>query len=181
METITNKYHRLRPQLKDGDIILFHGTGIIANIIQWCDSSYYNHVGVVFEKLGTLYIMDANANGVQCDRLSWRINKYSKGGDFTIVRPLNSKQEIEYELKHLLVRSSDWIKYDFFNGFKELLNRKFNLSLQINYNDSRDICSDFVSQYQVNLGLLNNDFKKVRISFPEDTIRYATEKVLIIN
>jgi hypothetical protein len=181
MKNILDKYKRLRPQIKDGDIILFHGTGIIANIIQWCDNSYYNHVGVVFEKLGTLYIMDANANGVQCDRLSWRINKYRKGGDFTIVRPLNSKLEIEYELKNLLVRSENWIKYDFFNGFKELLNSKFNLSLLINFNDKREICTDFLSQYQSNLGLLNDNFKKVRISFPQDTLRYSTEKVLIIN
>jgi hypothetical protein len=29
--------------------------------------------------------------------------------------------------------------------------------------------------------MLNDDFKKVRIAFPEDTIRYKTDKVQIID
>lgn len=176
MENIFEKYTRIRPQIEDGDIILFHGNGIIARIIQNCDKSYYNHVGIVFEKLGTLYIMDANANGVECDRLSFRIGKYSNGGDFTIVKPLCEKALIEYNLKEILKRSEKWIKYDFINGGKELLNRKFGWSLNVKLNNKRDICSDYVSQYQVNLGLLNEHFEKVRISFPQDTVKYAATK-----
>lgn len=181
METIEKKYQRLRKYLEDGDIILFHGKGFVAKVIQNCDKAYYNHVGIVFEKLGALYIVDANANGVQCDRLSFRISKY-KGGDFTIVKPLLESNVIKGELHNLLKRSDEkWIRYDFINGVKELINRKFKTNLKINFDETHDICSDFVSQYQVNLGLLNDDFKHVRISFPQDTIRYKTDNVLIID
>lgn len=39
---IIDKYNRLRGLLRDGDLVLFHGKGIIANIIQNCDNAYYN-------------------------------------------------------------------------------------------------------------------------------------------
>jgi hypothetical protein len=182
MENILKKYDRLRHLIKDGDIILFHGTGFVARTIQKCDKSYYNHVGIVFEKCGALYIVDANANGVQCDRLSFRINKYRKGGDFTIIKPLNTNSQIQEELTKLLKRSDKkWIRYDFYNGIKELLNRRFGWNLKIQLDERHDICSDFVSSYQINLKLVNEDFLKLRIAFPEDTIRYKTDQVLVIN
>lgn len=182
METIDKKYERLRPLIKDGDMILFHGTGIVARIIQNCDNSYYNHIGVVIEKCGALYIIDANEDGVQADRLSQRISKYRDGGDFTIVKPLATNAEIQIALRVLLKRSDEkTIKYDFMNGFKELLNRKFGWNLKVDLDESHDICSDFVSTYQYDLGMLNEDFKKVRIAFPEDIIRYKTDLVLVID
>jgi len=173
------KYYKIRPKIGDGDIILFHGTGIIANVIQSCDKSYYNHIGVIIEKFGTLYIVDSNADGVQADRLSRRILKYKNGGDFTIIKVIN-KSKIESSLTTLLKRSEDWIKYDLRNGIKELLNRKFNLSLPIYLNDKRDICSDFVSDYQIKIGMVTNEFKKLKIAFPQDTIRYLNKENTII-
>ena len=47
---IIEKYKLLRPNISDGDLILFRGTGVIAKIIQWCDKSYWNHIGIVLEK-----------------------------------------------------------------------------------------------------------------------------------
>ena len=182
METINQKYRRLRNLITDGDLILFHGTGLVARTIQAADSSYYNHVGVVFKKLGAFYIVDANADGVQADRLSRRINKYRKGGDFTIIKPLRTSQEIETALTKLLTRSDEkTIKYDFANGIKELLNRKFGWSLVVEADESHDICSDFVSQYQIDLNIVVEEFKHLRIAFPEDTIRYKNDFVLVIN
>ena len=173
MENILQKYNRLRFDIKHGDLLLFHGTGIIANIIQNCDKSYWNHVGVVIEVNGALFIVDANANGVQADRLSWRINKYRKGGDFCIIQSSISDRDREVYLKQLLKKSDgNWIKYDFFNGAKELANRKFDWNLNITTNNKRDICSDFVSTYAVNMQTVTEDFKKVRIAFPGDYLRF---------
>jgi len=182
MSSIYQKYKKLRSLLTDGDLILFHGTGFIARTIQFCDKSHYNHIGIVFKKLGALYIVDANADGVQADRLSRRINKYRRGGDFTIVKPLRTSQEIETALTKLLTRSDEkTIKYDFANGIKELLNRKFGWSLVVEADESHDICSDFVSQYQIDLNIVVEEFKHLRIAFPEDTIRYKNDFVLVIN
>jgi len=173
MENIQEKYKRIRPDIKHGDLILFHGTGVIASIIQNCDRSYWNHVGVVLRINGALFIVDANADGVQADRLSKRINKYSRGGNFCIIQSLAEDRDRVVALRKLLKRSDEsWIKYDFFNGFKELLNRKFKLNLPITVNDRRDICSDYVSRYAVDTKMVTKEFEKVRIAFPADYLRY---------
>lgn len=174
---IIDKYNRLRGLLRDGDLVLFHGKGIIANIIQNCDNAYYNHIGVIIEKHGALFIVDSNADGVQADRLSKRIEKYKRGGDFTIIKPTVKREFVDLEMRRLLNRSDEkWIKYDFYNGIKELLNRRFGFKLKITLNDNRDICSDFVSRYACDLDLVNQKFKDKTIVFPEDYIRYMNNE-----
>lgn len=178
---IEEKYNRLRALIKDGDIIVFHGTGIMAKLIQFCDKSWANHTGIIFKSHGALFIEDSNASGVQSDRLSWRIKKY-KGGDFKIIRPNIERQLIIDELSNLLMRGdSKWIQYDFINGGKELLNRLFKIKLKIKLKDSHAICSDYTSKYVINLGIVSENFTKLVIVFPEDYLRYLNfEKAFII-
>jgi hypothetical protein len=177
---IIDKYNKLRGLLRDGDLVLFHGTGFIATVIKSSDKNedgswaYHNHIGIVVESHGALFIVDSNANGVQADRLSKRIKKYDDGGDFTIIKTTVKRELIDIEMRKLLHRSDDkWIRYDFFNGIKELLNRRFGFKLTINLSEERDICSDFVSRYACNLDLVNQKFKDKTIVFPEDYIRYV--------
>jgi hypothetical protein len=180
VETINDKYKRVRPLIKDGDLILFHGTGLMARIIQLCDRCHYNHIGVVIEKLGALYIVDSNESGVQADRLSWRINKYRRGGNFIVIQP--TKEDSNNDLGALLKRAdANWIRYDYFNGLKELVNRAFGLNFRITNRDEHDICSDYVSGYAIRRNLVNNLFIRKSIQFPQDYIRYrnlATTKII---
>lgn len=167
---IIDKYEQLRPQISDGDLILFHGTGIMARIIQNCDKAYYNHIGVVIEKHGALFIVDANANGVQADRLSYRINKYKNGGDFCILKPNVGLILKDKAMDKLLMRSNNkTIHYDFKNGFKELLNRKFGWNLTIKMRSEHFICSSNDAEYAIDLKMA--DFSGLRIAYPEDYIR----------
>lgn len=169
---ILEKYERIRPFIKHGDIILFHGKGLLARTIQNCDSAYWNHVGVIVEVNGALFIVDSNASGVQADRLSWRINKY-KRGDFAIIQPDIDKTVVDYHMTQLLKRSDNtWIKYDFFNGAKELLNRKFNLGLKIVPTEKRDICSDWIRRYAEGIDVVTEVFRKTLLVFPQDYDRY---------
>lgn len=167
METITDKYKRFRPLIKDGDLILFHGTRLLAKIIQECDNAYYNHIGVVTENHGGLFILDSQARGVESDRLSERIADY-KNGDFCVIHSINEVDDAEL---NKLVSGQDMKAplYDYGNGFKELLNRKFGWNLRITKSE-RDICSDFVYEYA-----LRNKFIYAfenRVAFPEDYIRH---------
>jgi hypothetical protein len=169
---IQEKYKNLRPLIKDGDIILFHGKSLISRIIRFCDKATYNHVGVVVEKLGSLYIVDSNESGVQADRLSWRIRKY-KGGDFIIIQSTLPAYQVQDELNSLLQKADQkWIKYDYLNGVKELLNRGFGFKFRITKRDEHDICSDYVSDYAVNLSMVKRGFLEQKIQFPQDYIRY---------
>lgn len=171
--TINEKYNFLRSHISNGDLILIKGTGFVACIIRWFDKSYYSHIGVIVEKHGALFIVDANGKGVQADRLSWRINSYKDKADFCILKPLNDLEIINMEMKIILKRSDDkWIKYDFKNGLKEMFNRRFKTKFNITLNEDADICSDFVSRYAISLGMVNSDFRKLIIAFPQDYMRY---------
>lgn len=178
MISIKEKYQLLRPSIKDGDLILFHGVGFVAKIIQHCDKAYWNHIGVVTERHGALFIVDSTGKGVQADRLSYRIEKYR---DFIILKPKVNRELIDMEMKRLLMRSDpETIRYDFNNGIKELFNRKFRPSFKIKPNEKQDICSDFVSRYAVNLDLVYSEFKSLRVPFPEDYLRHYNKNVEII-
>lgn len=179
---IFDKYKQIRPLIEDADVILFHGTGILAHVIQNCDNNaYHNHVGIIIESHGALFIVDSNESGVQADRLSKRIDKYKGGGDFTVIKPLVNRVSIDLEMKKLLNKSDDkWIKYDFINGAKELANRKFNFKFEIKLDENRDICSDYISRYMINLDLVTQEFKDKKIVFPEDYIRYLNENNALI-
>lgn len=169
METIQDKYKRIRPLIKDGDLVLFHGTKILAKIIQNCDKAYYNHIGIVLESHKGLFILDSQSNGVECDRLSERINDY-KNGDFCVIQSIDDSLE-ELAMEELLKRQDmKDVLYDYGNGFKELMNRKFGWNLKIGKSENRDICSDFVYEYALKTNKII-PFKN-RVAFPEDYIRH---------
>ena len=182
--TLIEKYYSLRPQINDGDLILFRGTSIVSRTIQNCDHAYWNHVGVVVEKHGALFIVDANANGVQADRLSFRIQGYAKGKDedFMVIHPTAVPLKKSIYMRKLLRRSDiKWIHYDFRNGIKELLNRKFGWNLKISMRDEHAICSSNDAEYAINIEIVTEEFKNLRIAFPQDYIRYMNkENVRII-
>jgi hypothetical protein len=171
--TINELYQKNRHLINDGDLILFNGTGIVANVIKYCDNAEFSHIGVVFKAHDALYIEDANSNGVQADRLSFRINSYKENASFIILRPLISNDKIKIALHNLLNRPDNKsIKYDYINGISELLNRKFKLNLNIKHNDDRDICSDFISTYAKELILCTDEFNSLLLVLPQDYLRY---------
>jgi len=173
--TIQEKYNNLRPLIKDGDIIIFHGRGILAKLIQYCDKSWANHTGIIFKSHGALFIEDSNANGVQSDRLSWRIKGY-KGGDFKILRPTADKDLIKEQLAKLLSRGDNqWIKYDFINGTKELINRLCKTKLKIRLRGDTSICSALDAEYAITLGMVTEEFNNLSIAFPQDYLRYLNK------
>jgi len=177
METIQEKYARIRPLIKDGDLVLFRGTRLLAKIIQNCDKAYFNHIGIVIESHKGLFILDSQSNGVESDRLSERINDY-KNGDFCVIQSIDDSKE--NEAMELLMARQDMntVLYDYGNGFKELLNRKFGWNLKIKKNDRKDICSDFVYEY----ALTTNKIKPFenRVAFPMDYIRHRNEKETVV-
>lgn len=186
--TIQEQYKNQRHLIKDGDVILFSGTGLVASIIRMCDrnsdktKAKHSHVGIVVESHGALFIVDSNAKGVQADRLSWRVNNYTKKASFTVLRPLASKVEVNLAMQKLLKRSDDkWIKYDFKNGIKELCNRRFGTKFKIYLNDEKDICSDYISMYVIILSMMKKIFMEKVIVFPEDFKRdIDTDNAMVI-
>jgi hypothetical protein len=172
MSEIEEKYNRLRPFMKEGDLILFHGKKALAKIIQNCDSNaYFNHVGVIGEIAGALFIIDSNGDGVHPERLSTRVLSY-ENGDFLILRSLKSKPTIKKALQNLLKKHDEIdIKYDFLNGLKALINRKFKTNLSVKRFYNRDICSMFVLPYALELEMVFLLKEENVLFFPQDYIR----------
>lgn len=181
MENIKEKYTRLRGKIEQGDLILFHGKKALARIIQESDDdAYYNHIGVVGEIAGALFIIDSNANGVKPDRLSDRIYKY-EDGDFIILKPKATKKDIDSALSKLLKKADiKKYKYDFFNGAKALFNRWFGFNFKTHENPNRKICSMFVLPYALELDMVFPLNNMNNLFFPQDYIRNE-KSVFIIN
>lgn len=175
---IQEKYDRLRPIMKQGDIIVFRGHKLLSKIIQESDSNaYYNHVGVIGEISGALFIIDSNGNGVHPERLSERVLGYS---DFTIIRSDKSQEEINEKLRNLLKKQDDTaIKYDFVNGTKALFNRWFKLNFKTKKVYNRDICSMFVLPFALELEMVLPLKDMNNLFFPQDYIRqlYKATKI----
>lgn len=175
---IKEKYARLRPQMKEGDLIVFRGRKLISKIIQESDSdAYYNHIGVIGDICGSLFIIDSNGNGVHPERLSERVLGYS---DFTIIRSEKSKPTIDKYLQILLKKQDDTeIKYDFVNGAKALFNRWFKLNFKTKKVYNRDICSMFVLPYALNLEMVYPLEDMNNLFFPQDYIRQLYKAIKI--
>ena len=177
-ETIIEKYARIRPSLKTGDLILFEGVKVISNFIRESDDCEYTHIGIILNVLGTLFIIDSNRNGVQPSRLSERISQY-KGGDFIVKRAIKSEHEIKTELALILKNTDRVIKYDFKNGAKSLINRYFKTKLKIETVDDRMICSEFVKPYAMKLEMIFLVSLRNSLFFPQDFIRYENSTFTI--
>ncbi len=177
-ETIFEKYARIRPSLKTGDVILFEGVKIVSDIIRESDDCQYTHVGIILNVLGTLFIIDSNRNGVQPSRLSERIAQYETG-DFIVKRAIKSEHEIKTELALILKNTDRVIKYDFINGAKSLINRFFKTKLNIETDNDRMICSEFVKPYAMKLEMIFFVSLKNSLFFPQDFIRYENEAYTI--
>ena len=172
MELIKEKYTRIRSKIENGDVILFRGNHLLSKIIQESDSdAYYNHVGIVLKISDALFIIDSNANGVEPARLSERIDKYV---DFKVLRSKKTVEQINESLKFVLKKQdSSKIKYDYWNGFKAMLNRKFNFNLKIKIKNNRNICSMFVLPYAYDLDIVSMPESMDDLFFPQDFIRYG--------
>lgn len=179
---INEKYEKIRPLIKDGDFILFSGTGIVASIIREADDSKISHIGRVVELKGRFLIIDSNADGNHPEWLSTRIERYRDDSDFMIIRSTKSQEEIYKNVKDFIWRSDDErTMYDFKNGIKELINRKFGFKFKIKLDVKHNICSQSVRKDYEALEMGTTQFIELPIAFPEDYLRYrnrATTEVI---
>lgn len=177
METINEKYQRVRGQINDGDFIIFSGTGFVASVIREADDdSYASHIGRVVKLRNRYLIVDSNARGNHPEWLSTRIDSYNKYSDFCVVRSNLSEDIISHDVINFINQSDDErTRYDFTNGIKELLNRSFGFRLKIKLNNRENICSQSVrkSFEALNMGTLQ--FTLLSIAFPQDYIRFRNE------
>lgn len=140
----TEKYNSVRPQIKAGMLILFRGTSIISKLIQSITGSYFNHVGVVFEANGRLFIMDANAPGVHPDLLSFRVSEYE---DFACIDLCQRPDDTIRNLGILMDKDSVGVRYNFGRLIMIALKDKLGIDESATDQKGRVICSQYAQQY----------------------------------
>ena len=175
--TIQEKYLAARPQISNGDIVLFRGTDFIAKSIQYFDNAYYNHCGVVFNKGDRLFVLAAVAQGVHPDFLSLQINTFE---DFAIIKPNKDffhSGQVDLSVDCALSKAEAGIKYDFDLILRIAFERKAGIDIKnLGESETRDICSMFAGQRYATQCLAASSYvselNKGGFLTPEDLVRF---------
>lgn len=179
-DKILEFYDSVRHLISDGCIGLMSKDAFISKAIRWHDreieggKAEWSHVYSIFEKefegRSRLFVLDSNAQGVKPALLSDRIRDCD---NFMILIPTCDKKTIEKALFDSFDRASKGIKYDYKNGIKELLNRRYGLKLKITNRDEHDICSDWCRDQFIAQGMASDKFISITLPFPADYDRYS--------
>lgn len=178
METVSEKYQRLRPLISDGCIGLMSKNAIISRMIRNNDPNpdgspaTFSHCFLIFEKCGRKFVVDANENGVHPELLSVRL---SQADNFTIIKPLANIDIINIALEKAFIRAEKSISYDFTNVIKAFINNKFGTKLQYKTRDEHDYCSDYCKDPAITMEIVNSLFSNLGIISPQDYLRYRNE------
>ena len=158
---------------------------MLSKSIQYCDSAYYNHSGLILKLGSRLMVLDSNGNGVHPDFLSIRMDEYV---DFCIVRINNgfSQTEIDSCVNRVIDRAeSHQIKYEYSLLPKVALARKFGIKMKFNDKENRDICSMFTDDRYLaqTAGIKCMQKAKAEQGWitPMDTIRYIDHNELSLH
>ena len=175
METIEEKYKRIRPNITDGCLLLMSKNAWLSKTIRKNDRNEdgtpaeFSHIGLIFEKAGTLFIVDSNSCGVKPAVLSDRI---SECDNFIVIKPLCSKEIIEKQLENSFFRLKTKIYYDFEAVAKIWFNNHFGTDFKIRKRDKHDICSDWTRDQSIGQNMVLPKFETIEEPSPQDYIRY---------
>lgn len=75
-------YGEYRSLIKNGDVLLYRGTGLTSNLIQKISGSPYSHVGIAAWWNDRLMVLEAVGKGVVASTLSDNLQRYHGGVDY---------------------------------------------------------------------------------------------------
>lgn len=76
------RYEEYRPHMRNGDVLLFKGKGLLSEIIKWKTGSAYSHAGLVAWWGDRLMVLEAVGAGVRATPISYNLKKYQGGIDY---------------------------------------------------------------------------------------------------
>jgi hypothetical protein len=154
-------YDKVRATIKDGDVLLYKGKGILSWFIKKLSRSEYSHSGIVAWWNDRLIVMEAIRKGVVVTSLSRNVAHYH--GD---VEWRTTKKRIPEHRRLAMVRFAQkqlGKEYNFLElivmGTKIILMKLLNLVLvrlgkeKRIFEDERVICSQFVAETYESIGI----------------------------
>jgi uncharacterized protein YycO len=165
MECKLLKYHEVRREIKDGDILLYKGKGLfrsgfIPTLVQWVTRSPYAHAGIVVWRKNRLRVIEAIGKGVIVNSLTSSLIRYH-----ATVEWFSCKEEISDEKRREMIL---YAQKQLGKGYAVFLSFWFMIKLlfigRFSKSDrSREekyyYCSEFVANVYSHVGL---DLKKER-------------------
>jgi hypothetical protein len=165
------EYYNIRSEIKDGDLVLYRGSRLLAKSIQYFDDAYYNHIGIVKWIGNRLFTIDMWYEGIEILPLSRRIKGYK---DFCVVRPKDkSPQLIDVSIDSVFEKVERDTQYDYFLLPRIAFYKKTGIDLVGMGKKSRFTCSELAQYFTNNLEI--NCYKSINLITPQDFIRHKDD------
>ena len=145
-------YEKYRATIKDGDVLLYEGKGMLSWIIKKFSRSKYSHSGIAAWWNDRLMVMEAIRKGVVVTTLSRNVSRYHGNVDW-----YTSKINISEKVRNKMIKFAQkelGKEYNFLElliiGIKIIFHKVIKLK---NFKDERLICSQFVSDVYHSIGI----------------------------
>lgn len=187
---LMQKYNTHRNEFKNGDIVLYHGTSMMAKAIQYFDNAYFNHAGIVWipENSNRVLTLDMWQQGLMCLPLSRRMAGYA---DFCVLRPkfdfptgyiakgIENQNKINIAVNTALgMWDGREVKYNYAILLRIALIKKTGIDITGLGKKDTFICSQFVQYYTSLLGF--SIYEGIKLITPEDFLRFIDENFEIL-
>jgi hypothetical protein len=169
------KYTANAASIQNGDIVLYRGTGVLAKAIQYFDSAYFNHVGVVWipDNTNRQLTFDMWSDGLDCLPLPRRMSGYE---DFCVIRPKISQADVDNTVISVLnMWDGSDISYNYWMLLRIAIIKKTGINITgLDSGADHFICSEFAKIYTETLGLAT--YSNLPLITPQDFIRHIDPK-----
>lgn len=162
-----SEYYNVRKELKDGDMPIYRGNGVMSKLIQTFDNSYYNHIGVVKKVGDRLFTVEMWNKGIHFIPLSRRMDSYEH---FCIARVKNKTQEeFSSALDTLIEKIERDVQYDYFLLPRVAFYKKTGIDLVGLGSRTRNICSELAQTFTNSLKV--RCYEDTNLITPQDFLR----------
>jgi hypothetical protein len=169
MESRMVKYAQARDQIKNGDVLMYKGRGLVSSVIRWVTHSPYSHAALVAWWNQRLMVMEAKGQGVIVNPTSRSIRHYR--GD---VEWFSCKKEISEDDRLRMVKFAQEELGKSYGRWKAIL-----LGIKILFEhdlekrdrlkrEKRLFCSEYVAQIYNFIGLDLKKGRSDRFTKPDD-------------
>lgn len=166
------KYEEIRFQIKNGDVFLYRGKGMVAGIIRWLTHSTYSHAGIAVWWNERLMVMEAVMRGVRITPLSRNIYQHKGSVEwFTCKKEISDEDRLRMVIfgqEELGKRYAIWKAI--LLGWKLLLKRDLSERDQLRQ-ENKLFCSQYVAQIYNSVGLDLRSKREDRFMSPVDIAR----------
>jgi hypothetical protein len=161
-------YINIRDQIKDGDMLLYHGKSLLAKSIQYFDDAHFNHIGIAKWVGKRLFTIEMWNKGIDFIPLSRRMNTYI---DFSVIRPndVNPKL-IQDGLDATLGLFESDEQYDYLMLLRIAILKKTGVNLVNLKEKNTFICSELAQYFCNQIGV--TCYEKISPITPQDFIRH---------